>query len=311
MSTRSSNLDSKVNKLSAQTHSLSTPWSRREWGLLWGVIALVLLAMLGPHVGDSPHQHQFADQRMLWGIPCALDVLSNLPFAVLGVWGLVALYGTRAQLPKPDVRAGRTGRGAAWPQPQLQPQSLAQVWQVSATVFFVGLLCTTVGSSWYHWQPDAQGLLWDRMGMAVAFTGLLSVAVSGRISARAGWASLALLSLAAPAAVLWWAHSHNVLPWAVVQLGGMLVVLVLACMPRVPVVNSMSTIPVLNLWAVIGWYALAKVAEGTDHWVFAATGQWVSGHTLKHILAAGAAVPVVVALVRWQRARAAVAEQMH
>ena len=301
-----------VGNLDAASRSRSTPWSRKEWGLLVGVVALVLLAMLGPHIGDSPHQHHFADQRVLWGIPCALDVLSNLPFAVLGAWGLVVLYrGGHFDRARREALGGAHSRSGTLSGALLPLQPLCAAWRVSATVFFMGLLCTALGSSWYHWQPDAQGLLWDRMGMAVAFTGLLAVAISGRISARAGWAALALLSLAAPAAVLWWAHSHNVLPWAVVQLGGMLVVLVLACMPRVPVVNSMSTIPVLNLWAVIGWYALAKVAEGTDHWVFAATGQWVSGHTLKHILAAGAAVPVVVALVRWQRARAAVAEQMH
>jgi mono/diheme cytochrome c family protein len=40
---------------------------------------------------------------------------------------------------------------------------------------------------------------------------------------------------------------------------------------------------------------LAKLFEGADHAVFEATGQWVSGHSLKHLLAAGAALPVLAA----------------
>ena len=34
---------------------------------------------------------QFADQRAVLGIPNGLDVLSNLPFAIAGVWGLAVV----------------------------------------------------------------------------------------------------------------------------------------------------------------------------------------------------------------------------
>ena len=88
------------------------------------------------------------------------------------------------------------------------------------------------GSSWYHWQPDDAGLLWDRLGMAAAFAGLLGLAVVGRISPRAGVATALGLLVAGPAAVLVWAHTGNLLPWAVVQFGGLLAVLALACLPH-------------------------------------------------------------------------------
>jgi hypothetical protein len=39
---------------------------------------------------------------------------------------------------------------------------------------------------------------------------------------------------------------------------------------------------------VAGLYALAKLAEHFDRAIFAATGNIVSGHTLKHLLAAAA-----------------------
>jgi len=95
---------------------------------------------------------------------------------------------------------------------------------------------------------------------------------------------------AGPLAVLWWAHTGNLLPWAVVQLGGMLLVLALACLPQ------RAGAWVVPLGAVIAWYGAAKLLELSDHAVYEATGQWVAGHSLKHLAAAGAAWPVLRAL---------------
>jgi len=53
----------------------TTGLSRPEAGLLVGACALLGLALFGPSMLDSAHQHGFADQRTLLGIPCALDVL--------------------------------------------------------------------------------------------------------------------------------------------------------------------------------------------------------------------------------------------
>jgi hypothetical protein len=36
------------------------------------------------------------------------------------------------------------------------------------------------------------------------------------------------------------------------------------------------------------WYGLAKVLEAGDEAVYALTGGWVSGHSIKHLLASGA-----------------------
>ncbi|WP_035198518.1 hypothetical protein [Acidovorax radicis] len=241
------------------------PVTRAEAGLLLGVIALLALAVFGPVLPASVHQHGFADQRALWGIPCAMDVLSNLPLAIAGVWGLRALR--------------RLAAGA------LDHTSHAMV-----TLFFVGLVCTAMGSGVYHWQPQDAGLLWDRLGMVLPFAGLLGLAATSRVSQRAGWATAGAMLLAGPLAVLWWSHAGNLMPWAVVQLGGMLVVLALACWPR------RDGALAVHLGAVIGLYAVAKLFEAADHAVFDATAQWVSGHSIKHVFAASAAWPVLLAL---------------
>lgn len=249
----------------APRHPRRQSLSRAEAGLLLGMAALLALALFGPMLPASAHQHALADQRALWGIPCALDVLSNLPFAIAGFWGLVALR-------------------------RVAPGTLDATSRALATLFFAGLVCTAAGSALYHWQPQDAGLLWDRMGMVLPFAGLLGLAAASRVSARAGAATAGAVLLAGPLAVLWWSHSGNLLPWAVVQLGGMLVVLALARLPR------RDGALALHLGAVMALYALAKLFEAADHPVFEATGQLVSGHSLKHVLAAGAAWPVLVAL---------------
>ena len=239
--------------------------SYAETGLLLGAAALLALALFGPVLPASEHQHGFADQRTLWGIPCALDVLSNLAFVLAGAWGLSVLR-------------------------RVAPSALDATSRALAALFFGGLLCTAAGSVLYHWQPQDAGLLWDRLGMVLPFAGLLGLAAASRVSARAGVAAAGTVLLAGPMAVWVWVHTGNLLPWAVVQLGGLLVVLVLACVP--PRADGLA----LHLGVVVVLYALAKLLEAADHPVFEATGGWVSGHSLKHVLAAGAAWPVLTAL---------------
>ena len=248
------------------------PLLRTEAMLLGLGLLLLALACLGPVLHASPHQHDFADGRTLWGVPCALDVLSNLPFALAGIVGLWALR--------------RAPQGA-----------LDAVSHACARLFFGGMIATAAGSMLYHWAPGDAGLAWDRLGMVLPFAGLLGLAAAGRVSARAGALAAAAVLLAGPLAVAWWAHTGNLLPWAVVQIGGMLVVALLAVPALFPPRPRGLAV---HLGAVIGLYALAKLFEAADHSVFHATG-WISGHTLKHLAAAAAAWPVLVATSRLGR----------
>src|SRR5439155_6436870 len=65
--------------------------SRNESVLLAAALVLLAAALFGPAIAQPPDAHAFADQRMLWGVPHAMDVLSNLPFAIAGIWGLQLL----------------------------------------------------------------------------------------------------------------------------------------------------------------------------------------------------------------------------
>jgi hypothetical protein len=241
--------------------TLSAP----ESALLAACATLLLVACLGPALAHPGHYHQFADQRSWLGIPCALDVLSNLPFAVWGYIGLRTLHGT-----------------ATGSMPAAQRQM--------ATLFFAGLILTAAGSSWYHWQPDDAGLALDRLCMVVPFAGLLGLAAAGRISERAGLALGVATLLWGPISVAVWSRTGNVLPWALVQFGGMALVLWLASRP-----------PHAGAWpvrwgAVMMIYAAAKLLEQGDHQVYQLLGHTLSGHSLKHMVASLAAWPLWSAL---------------
>lgn len=239
--------------------------TRLEIGLLLAFAGALLWAVFGPAVPQHAHYHDFADARVWLGVPCALDVLSNLPFAVGGLWGLATLQ-------------------------RLQPGAKAGGQQHLAALFFIGLVLTALCSGFYHLHPDNAGLVIDRLGMVVAFAGLLAVAVADRVSARAGVLTAATVLLLGPLSIWAWAASGNLLSWVVLQAGGVLLMLTLASFR--PVVGAWG----VSLGVVVTFYALAKVLELSDHLVFEWTDGLVSGHSLKHVVAALAARPVIRAV---------------
>jgi hypothetical protein len=243
--------------------------TKERWLMLFAA-ALALLAVFGPDVSHlanaqlHPHGHPFVDARALGPLPNAVDVLSNLPFALFGAWGLWRLGRCSAVLPAPQ--------------------------RLAAGVFFTGLLCTFAGSSYYHWAPDALGLMLDRIGMGVAFAGVLGLAVAERVSARAAAATTFVTCVSAMLAAATCAATGNVLPWACIQFGGMALVLAAAFLKPEHRAVGVRWLPLIAL------YALAKLLEAGDEWVFHATGELVSGHSLKHVAASLAVLPVLAAL---------------
>lgn len=234
--------------------------SRESW-LLAGVLSLLAAAVFGPLVAQQANYHGFADQQVRWGLPHAADVLSNLAFAVMALTG---------------------ARRLAFAHLDTTQRSLG-------ALTCTGLLLTAACSSWYHLWPDDAGLVVDRLGMSFAFAGLIGLAAC-RTSRRAGVAMAALVLLGAPVSVAVFAASGDLLPWAVLQGGGMVLLLAMAA------VRHHDALPVR--WGlVIAAYALAKLLELGDHAIWEATGQWVSGHSLKHVVAALAVWPVLATWV--------------
>ncbi|MEO6015938.1 MAG: hypothetical protein ABIP46_01680 [Polaromonas sp.] len=249
---------------------------RRECALAGAMLLMLAVALLGPAVAQPLHYHDFADQRNWGWLPHAMDVISNLPFVL---WGVVGMWALARALYARAIDAVEAGLGA---------------------LFFCGLCVTAAVSVAYHLQPGDAGLVWDRSGMVLAFAGLMGLAAMRAVSVRAGIALAAVVLGLGPLSVYVWSLTGNVLPWAVLQFGGMALVVGFACLRPATAGRALPVRWVL----VIAIYALAKLLELGDHAVFEWTGHMVSGHSLQHVIAACAAWPVVTALLAARKFRA-------
>lgn len=256
-------------------HPLETPGRvPRARALGWLVFALVAAAAVAvtiavPRVAQDPAYHAFADRRPLLGIPNAANVLSNLAFLAVGLLGLRVVG----------------GRGAAF----VDARERAP-WIVT----FAGVLLTGAGSALYHLSPTNAWLAVDRLAMTVGFMGLLSAMIVERLEARGPL--VPLLALGA-ASVLWWYATElrgvgDLRPYAVVQAAPLVAIPLLLALGRPRYTGSGW------LLAALALYAAAKLAEVRDVAVFAATAGVVSGHTLKHVLAALGIGALVLMLAR-------------
>ena len=235
------------------------------------LVAAAAIVRASPPVAQDPAYHQMADRRPMLGIPNCLNVLSNFPFAVVAALGLAALFregGNRV----PD-------QWARWPY----------------AVLFIGTALTTVGSAYYHLAPDNDRLLWDRLPMTVGFVGLLTAVVSERISPHLAQRIVGPLLATGLGSVVWWhwteLRGHGDLrAYVLLQYGSLSAVLLLLFLYP-PHYRGTA-----YLVAALGLYALAKGFEETDGAIFA-LGEIVSGHSLKHLAAAGA-VACLVGMLR-------------
>jgi hypothetical protein len=262
--------------MTADVRRLRLDW--RGWLLVGPLFACALAAMLIPALPQPLSYHAFADCRSFGWVPNLLNVASNLPFLAGGALGIALIF--------------RGGGHFADPR-----ESLPYL------VFFAGALLTSLGSAWYHLAPDNSRLVWDRLPMTLGFAGLVSSAIAERVDARAGLRALwPLLALGAFTVLYWYGTERhgrgNVIPYGLYQAWSVLaIVLLLALFPA-----RRYTHGHFLAWAA-AWYALAKVFESTDPEVFRLTQGLISGHTLKHLLAAGAVFAILQGL-RLRRARA-------
>lgn len=237
------------------------PSSKAPLILLAPAVLIAVVALLLHPIPQPLSYHDFADQRSWLGIPNFGDVVSNLPFALVGLWGLVALLGLTS------VRFA----------------DHRERWLY--VTMFLSLILTSIGSAYYHLAPSNARLVWDRIPIMMVFMALLSSVIAERISVNVGFALFPLLEVAGIASVLLWRASelkgHGDLRfYAAVQVYSILILLLALLLP--PRYSRGFDFAV-----VVGFYVLAKILEETDKQVFG-LGHLVSGHTLKHLAAAAA-----------------------
>jgi len=226
-------------------------------------IVIFVVDLLLPRIPQPQSYHMFADQRSFLGIPNFGDVVSNVPFAIFGLWGLAFFMRSNSE--------------------QLSEHFLDSRERWFYLIIFTGLLLTAFGSSYYHLAPSNARLVWDRLPMTIVFMSLVAALIAERINLRIGLWLLPVLLLIGVSSVFQWYISelHGVGDlrfYATVQAYSVLFLFMALLFPPRYTFG-------LDLAIVAGFYVLAKVLETLDKPIFR-LGHIVSGHTLKHLAAA-------------------------
>jgi hypothetical protein len=206
-------------------------------------VSICILFISEPIVQDEEY-HKFSDGSTKLSIPNFWNVVSNLPFAIIGIIGF-------------------------W---KTKPKGLPY------HLFYCGVFLVSIGSGYYHWNPNNSSLVWDRLPMVIAFTSLYAIVLIEYISIKLGRILLAPLILIGLASILHWTITSDLRLYVAVQFFPLITLPILLTFWRT---NKNKT----GYWMLILFYIIAKLFENYDHQIHNVIG-FMSGHPLKHLAAA-------------------------
>ncbi len=223
--------------------------------------AVVVAFFFFEPIPQDPAYHSFSDTETMLSIPNALNVLSNVPFLIVGLMGLLAL--ARARDGFVTILASNH-----W----------------AYVTLFLGAGLVGFGSGYYHLWPNNETLVWDRMPMTIAFMGFFSIIISEYVSEYWGRRLLIpLLIIGIGSVVYWWVTESqgagDLRYYAVVQFFPIL------CIPIMLLCYSPRYTHVSGYWLLLATYAAAKLFETFDSQIHS-TLVVISGHSIKHVFPA-------------------------
>lgn len=279
--------------------TLKVAWNNVPLLPLLVLIAVVSLFFLFVEPINQPQKyHDFADKRLflcachspLEGlflppnsdvrknptgrviIPNFGDVISNIVILIGGLTGAMLLR-------LKDV--GEVDEVRSW---QLE---------VCLPIFFYSTIAISFGSSYYHWKPSNQTLVWDRLPMTLAFVSIFCYIIEDYLPAKGiGTYLLAPLLFIGVVSVLYWNLTDDLRLYVLIQFLPLVAMtyLVLFCQPS-RYGGAMQQALALML------YALAKMSEERDYEIWKMTNNTISGHSMKHVLAGMASVSIATLLI--------------
>jgi hypothetical protein len=242
--------------------------------LLWLIAIIAITGIMHiPPISQDQLYHLFADKEHIFGlIPNGLNVLSNIPFILVGIF---AIY------------SGQKHKKL------LINKSIYKPFMI----FSIGVFLVGFGSGYYHYEPNNMTLIWDRLPMTIAFMALYSIVVSVFIESKNGAKLLPWLIVCGVVSVAYWAITESLghgdlRLYALVQFLPMILMVLIMFMFKDPKINNSPLI--LTMF----WYGMAKALEMFDTEIYNALNLSVSGHSLKHIAAAIASIFVIKWCVR-------------
>ena len=241
------------------------------WALLAAAIAIIAFFLLVEPIPQDPAYHIFADGRSLLGIPNFWNVVSNLPFILVGAYGLMVTASHPTAVGESSLY---------WP------------W----LTFCAGLILTALGSAWYHVAPTNATLVWDRLPMTLGFAGFLTILIGEYLSLAAARALFLPILLAGVGSVVYWnltetAGAGDLRPYAVVAIFPLLAT------PAILIARRDQSDLTSAMWVMLAYYGAAKLCEHFDAATFQVLGV-ISGHSLKHLFAALSGLVLLQAIRR-------------
>lgn len=218
--------------------------------LVASALLVFFLLFTKPVIVQDQSYHLFVDTRSFLGIPNALDVLSNIFFAItglLGMWEVARLTGLE------------TKKSWWW--------------------FFFSILLIAPGSAYYHWNPNDATLVWDRLPMSMGFMALYILLLCEHLDFKIERFLFPALFVGV-ASVMVWVLTTDLRFYFWVQFSSFVTIpFILFLFPSKFTMKGYYGVTLLL-------YGLAKWAEVKDKEIYYCTNELFSGHTLKHVLAA-------------------------
>lgn len=211
------------------------------------VVSILVLFTLSPIIQDKKY-HNFCDSDTIFNIPNFWNVVSNLPFLIVGSIGLLKV-------------------------------SKFSESKIQYIVFFIGVFLVSIGSGYYHLNPNNDTLVWDRLPMTIAFMSLFSIVISEFIDQKKGFKLLIPALFTGVLSVIYWLVFKDLRIYVLVQFYPII------AMPLILIFFKSAYSLSIGYWMLSAGYLLAKIFEYYDFETQNAL-KVVSGHTLKHILAA-------------------------
>lgn len=225
---------------------------------LVSIFAVLIVLSLDPIAQDIEY-HNFNDQRALFGVPNFWNVISNLPFLIVGGMGVYSIYFSH------------------------KIKFLSEM-KIAYILFFSGVSIVAIGSSYYHLWPSNSSLVFDRLPMTIAFMSLFSIVIAELASLKLGKLLFWPLILFGLYSVLYWYSTENegrgdLRLYILVQFLPVILISLMLLFFKATFTN------VSGYWKLLGVYVFAKILEHYDSQIHN-TLVFISGHSIKHVVAA-------------------------
>ena len=239
-------MDKLINTLE---HELKLQKIGRQLLSVLGLASLGWLIFLSP-INQPESYHHFSDTSSFLGLPHFWNIISNLPFLFVGIYGLLQLN-----------KMNRNNH--------------------QFRILFIGVIGISIGSGYYHYFPNDDTLIWDRLPMTTVFMGFMSIVISECIHRKIGKNLFFPLLILGAVSIVYWIVWNDIRLYAVVQFYPVFAI------PIILICFRTEHFSPKGFWLLVLFYVFAKVCETFDSEIH----QYlvvISGHSLKHIVASSA-----------------------